>query len=431
MVRLERVTRHPGRRVVSRRERIRGLIDTAGLTPFLNLVRQRIEEAGPENARSVTLTGLTLADRQAVANLFGWEEVPGCERRVSLHNVDAVLKASAIGTGLIEVVEAAGDAALINRREIRDRARAVRDDVWARAREAVADRPELVAWVEDLRSTGLVLRFAGAEHRKEADLLQAATKVARLLPRQGVQLQVLATETTGDSHALDHGRGLSAVVLRAAASIAGWSSVPAFANGRRQLWSAVGVSCDPLSNDVLALGLRPLGDDRLARHLRESSDDGEPRRVTLRELTRSALTLPGGVIFVCENPTVVVGAAEQLGAKCPPLVCLDGMPTTAALDLLGRAPPSGASIRFHGDFDWAGVRIGNVLCERIRSAEPWRFSASDYVAAAVRATEPLPPPEARLEASWDPTLIPALRKIGVAVYEEHVLELLMRDLAAS
>ncbi len=37
----------------------------------------------------------------------------------------------------------------------------------------------------------------------------------------------------------------------------------------------------------------------------------------------------------------------------------DDLPSNAALELLGRLRDQGGRIRFHGDFDWGGIKIGN------------------------------------------------------------------------
>jgi uncharacterized protein (TIGR02679 family) len=119
--------------------------------------------------------------------------------------------------------------------------------------------------------------------------------------------------------------------------------VPTAAAGRRALLREVGVDRDPLSSDVLVLGLRPEGSARLARHLRESAEDGEPRRITLRELGGPSLgVVPGTTVFVCENPAVVAAAATSLGQQSAAIVCLEGVPSTAATQLLEALHQSGA-----------------------------------------------------------------------------------------
>jgi uncharacterized protein (TIGR02679 family) len=86
-------------------------------------------------------------------------------------------------------------------------------------------------------------------------------------------------------------------------------------------------------------------------------------------------------VFVCENPAVVLAAANALGATCPPLVCVGGQPTAAVLRLLSLLAEAGCSPRYHGDFDWGGLRIANLLWNRY-PMRPWRFDTPSYVASA-------------------------------------------------
>ena len=85
-------------------------------------------------------------------------------------------------------------------------------------------------------------------------------------------------------------------------------------------------------------------------------------------------------------------------------------------------------LRYHGDFDWPGLRIANHVM-RTWEARPWRFMAGDYEAAATDA------PHARHDldgagatASWDDALAPAMRRHGVAIAEEAVAASLLEDL---
>jgi hypothetical protein len=38
---------------------------------------------------------------------------------------------------------------------------------------------------------------------------------------------------------------------------------------------------------------------------------------------------------------------------------------------------AGGRLRYHGDFDWAGLAIGNFVMREF-GAEPWRFKTTDY-----------------------------------------------------
>ena len=392
-------------------------------------IRQRLEDAGPELVRTMTLEGLTPAERQAVADLHGWREVPGQRVRISLAKLDAALRSSAVGVGLIDAVVMLGGP-LADRRAARSAAAAACEEMWSRAAQhpAVSGRPALTAWLHELRALGLVVRAARSTGVAEEMLLGQALEVVGRLPAASTPLSVLATELTGEAHALDAGQPLAGLVLRAAARIADWSQLPASAAERRRLWSDVGVACDPLSAQVLTLGLQPLGGDRLARHLRESSADGEPRRITLRELAGQPLRVDAGsAVFVCENPSIVAAAADELGSRCAALVCLEGVPSTAAIALLRALHDAGARVAFHADFDWAGIRIGNLLLEQLK-ATPWRFTALEYERAAASGIEAAALAGSAVDASWDGELAAAMRRIGRTVFEEQVLSALLRDL---
>lgn len=410
--------------------RVRSLLGDARLAPLFEEVRRRLEETGGD-ARTVTLRGAPDETRAAIADLMGWGSVPGDPVRLGLDALDAALRESAAAVTVREAVERLSGP-LRDLRGERRRRGAERERRWAEAHAAIeaAGRPELGAWLDHLRRGGLT-RAAGASGRPEDALLAGALRAALRLPAGGQLLPVFASEALGDPHALDAGSALGPLVLRAAAAIAGWPELPPGAAARRQLWAAVGVDCDPLSANVLVLGLRPGGEGVLARHLREAAEAGDPRRVTLRELERSDLLFTAGAtLYVCENPAVVAAAADALGPRSAPLVCSEGVPSTAVSRLLARVARAGALLRVRADLDWAGLRIARQLMTA-GAAEPWRLGARDYE-RAVAAGRTGPPLAGRAApAPWDAALAAAMAREGVSVPEERLLEALIADLGAS
>ena len=407
-------------------EALRALLGGPAYRALFAAARERLEAAG-DRARAFTLPDPGPEARDALAGLLGWAKVPGGPVRLRLDEIDAALRGSAVGASLVEVLEALGGP-LRSLLEERSAISAAVERRWseAHARLRAAGRPEQTGWLESLRRSGWLARVesSGGGDR----LLEEAVAVALRLPAGGILLQVLAAEVTGDPHALDAGQPLAVPLLRAAAHLAGWPEVPTGAAGRRALLAEVGVDRDPLSSDVLVLGLRPVGPERLARHLRESADDGEPRRVTLRELGSASLTVPAGTpVFVCENPSIVVAAAAGLGARCAPLVCLEGVASTAALRLLRSLREGGAGLRVRADLDWAGLRIAGPLLG-LPGTLPWRFGAADYLQALGAG---LTGPELEGPAApspWDQGLAEEMRRAGVSVPEELVIGMLMGDL---
>ena len=169
-----------------------------------------------------------------------------------------------------------------------------------------------------------------------------------------------------------------------------------------------------------------LTDDVLRRYTKE----GQPCRITLRDLLRQPPSLAPSTerptVFVCENRTIVTAVADVLGPRSAPLVCSDGQPSSAVRMLLKRISAAGFSLRYHGDFDWGGLRIANLNMRR-HGARPWRYSAQDYLEAASAGSALRGMPVA---ADWDPGLAAAMTAQGKAVHEEQVVHHLIHDLAA-
>jgi uncharacterized protein (TIGR02679 family) len=132
---------------------------------------------------------------------------------------------------------------------------------------------------------------------------------------------------------------------------------------------------------------------------------------------------------------VVAAAAEELGSRCPPLVCVGGQPSAAGWRLLDLLAAGGAEFRYHGDFDWGGVRIAVAVRQRVGQGQarwrPWRYDAGAYeAAAAVHAAGRLPRLAGEPVATpWDPGLAAAMARHAVRVEEELSLDSMLADLA--
>jgi uncharacterized protein (TIGR02679 family) len=124
---------------------------------------------------------------------------------------------------------------------------------------------------------------------------------------------------------------------------------------------------------------------------------------------------------------VVAAAANELRESSAPLVCTEGQPTAAVHVLLRQLTASGARLVYHGDFDWAGIQIANLMIRR-HNTVPWRMSVRDYeeVATGSLALEGSP-----VVASWEPELTKSMMRVGRAVHEEQVIEFLLQDLRSS
>ncbi|MGH2751917.1 MAG: TIGR02679 family protein [Actinomycetota bacterium] len=403
------------------------LIASPGLQRLFQRARIKLEREGLESNGTVSLAEPTHEERSACARTLGVPPSGAKVLRVSLAQLDRSLRASRHAKSLHEVLELQGGPLLDRRAAAELEARAL-EQMWseASAHPAVEGTPELRSWLERLRATGLLKRVAPDEERAA---LRRALSTLGALPADGVGLGLLATRVSGEAHALDNGRPLATIVQHALAFLRG-EQLPSGAAGRRRLWATFGVVCDELSCDVLTLGLAPRGRHRAARSLRGLATHGEPLRLTLRQLVRSDLSFAAKRVFVCENPVVVAAAADGLGAGCPVLLCTDGIPNTAAMTLARSLAAGGAEICFHADFDWGGIRIGNVLVKRLGAVQ-WRFMSPDYERALSRVSRPADLAGAPLKAAWDEALHLAMSRAAAAIYEEQALESLMDDLSSA
>ena len=275
-------------------------------------------------------------------------------------------------------------------------------------------------WRAGLVADGTLTRLV---RRGEAHLAAQAVAVLDRLPASVVPLPVLAEQVTGDPKALS-GTALAQLVLRALALRAD-VPVPSGAQARRGVWDAVGVVVDDLASQVLVLNLPAAGQGPGA-WLTDAADRGIPVRVTLHQLTSLPITARVERVFVCENPAVLRAAAARLGPRSAPLVCTEGVPSTACWRLLDAA--AGAEVSWRNDFDWAGLRITGAALDRT-GARPWRMAEPDYTAALdAGGSEPLrgtPTP-----SPWDPVLATALAAAGRSVMEERLIPDLLADLGS-
>jgi len=414
--------------------RLHRLLGDASVAWLVQRARDRLE-AGRSLTGSVTLTGATAEQRRAVERLTGRPPRSGTSLSVSLPEVDRVLRESgAAPGGLAEAV-----VRLTGPLRDRDRDRLDTAAAWAAAfaplDDAVAGRAELAGWRAWLDATGVVRRLAPSPGVARP-LLDQVAAVLRRLPSRAVPIGRLAAECCGDAHALDDGRPAGTLALSAVRALAGLPfAAEVSADSRRTAWACVGVHLDELSSLVLCLGLP--GDTRtaLGRLLALHRETGQPAMLTLRQLRGHDEALSAGLVRVCENPVVVAAAAEELGRRCPPLVCVGGQPSAAGWRLLDLLAAGGAEFRYHGDFDWGGVRIAGAVRQRVGQGQarwqPWRYDAGAYeAAAAVHAAARLPRLAGEPVATpWDPGLAVAMARHAVRIEEELSLDTLLADLA--
>ena len=379
--------------------------------------------AGPNDWASVALRVPLDRDdtRRAISGILGRPIRPGtAATTVPLGELDQLLRRADRTWDLRAVVERRHGPLPDRAADAQEQAGAL-VAARAHARSLAPDEPWVETWLTDL-DRGMLTRL---HTRGELDLLSSAARVLAQLPADGIPLPALASHITGDTKALGS-TTLAGLVLRGIARRLG-EPAPRSTAERRALWEASGVVPDDLASQVLVLNLAPTG-SALAGWLTEARAAGLPFRITLQQLARQPLDHDGvGVVFVCENPAVLRAAAEQLGPGSAPLVCTEGRPSVACLRLLDGLVAAGADVRYHGDFDWPGLRIAASLLAAT-DGRPWRFGAVDYLDAVeqVEPRSPLTGPTAT--SPWDPDLAHAMADVERTIYEEDVLDVLLSDL---
>jgi uncharacterized protein (TIGR02679 family) len=405
------------------------MLGTPELAWLVSRIRARLERGEPIDG-TVTLVGATPAQRRAAARLLGCNPGRGTSLSVPLPDVAEQLWRASAAPNLIAAIEAIGGP-------VRDLAaeRAADLQRWGDAlTEVRSSRLWQLSWYREWLSSisrdGTVTRLIRQGH---ADVIGQATAVLERLPDPSdggsATLPALAGAATGNEGALAEGP-LAGLVLRGLAAREGVRA-PASRDAEQALWTAAGIVADDLASQVLVLNVRAAGEP-VGRWLTEAADAGEPFRLTLRQLL-AAPVLPWALdIYVCASSALVRAAADELGRRCPALVCTEGEPSVACTRLLQSAVSSGSALYWHGDYSWPGLR-GTASAIRRWQARPWLMAASDYqaVMSSGRVPDGAVPLNGRPEPSpWDPRLAEVMRLAGRGIGEELVVPGLLASLTA-
>jgi len=398
--------------------RLTRLLGGGALEGLRQRLRRRYEQRSLDGqSAKLRLTGLDETEYAALAALLGLPARHRGSVQIDLASLDAAFHDAGIAASLRDALEAL-DGPLVDRAAEKERIHLLWQEV------VVTCEPPLRGWLQEPHGLGLLKRLARRDVGFAGILCKGAAAVLQRLPARGIPRAQLAAETLGDAHALDDGRPLAALVIAVLRSLRS-DAEPTIKDEtalerRRDTWAEVGVLVNELARPALCLnlpGAAPLG---------------HPAYLSLRWLLRTpvAWEVQGRDIYVCENPNVVAIAADRLGAQCRPLICTEGMPAAAQRTLLGQMVARGARLRYHGDFDWPGVAIGNHVVREF-GAHAWRFAHNDYIDSQSKAAQPgFGLRGDFVKANWDPALSAVMQELGTAIPEESVVDCLVQDLAA-
>lgn len=393
------------------------------LARLWDAARRRLERNGRKiTTNPIELTGLTEDEVIAICSLLARRRPSGDEIRVSLSELDNALRASRTQLGVVETLEATSGP-VDDRSARRAAERKSHADLWqsAEAHPIISHEPARL-WITSMRQRGRLTRLAvddpGALLTAALDCLgwlvsNRGSSLEELLP-----LSVVAAAQFGDAHALDSDTALGAVVADAILALSGAAEL-------RAAWLTFGIQLDSVSSAALTYML-PGAPGTIAG---AACGAAEVLRVTYRMLDRGfGLRIrPNEVVWVCENPSIVALAADRLGSKSQPLVCLEGMPSSVTGRLLAALRQAGAILHVHADFDFGGIAIMSHVTSRL-GAEAWRMGHEDYLTALGGPTTDLP--QIIGTTSWDPQLAAVMNHHRRAVHEEAIFATLLSDLRA-
>jgi len=414
---------------------------SGGLRGLWDVIRNRLERNGLSTHGHVTVE-LTPESAETLSGVLGRPIPPG-RTRVKLDELDRALHRSIAGAGLAEVTAALTGSPLTNRRQVNADREAASAEIAAALDAAVGREVGLRVeqaqqFLDGVRTSGILTKAGhGAALRAIAGFSQGWNELARSQhvnnPNIGSEpawgIGEFASFATGSAHGFDDGRLAANLMLRALAVVFG-VPVPSSGAERRQLWETAGVAVDDVSGTAMTWGFRPPGDDRWSTMIRERTELGLVTHLTVQELRVAVgpmLTGPDVTVFACENPQIL-SAAARAGVAVP-VLCLSGQGSAAAWEVLHRLIGEGATVRYHGDFDWPGVKIATrVFAAR---ALPWRMGAEDYRAAIAQVSEQIPLEGSPEVTPWDSALKSAMTGANVILHEEAVVSALIQDMRDS
>lgn len=381
----------------------------------------RLERRGSTGRGRLRLPPLSTLGRHLLSSLLGRP----LTATVDLTELESALRRVGAGSDLAAVLASVGQPISFDS-EHRRRERQVRREARENARAAVREwsEPWAATWVEEAIQTG-VLRGLDVEDalnlvsntRRCVDAVQSISP-----PQSRVDL---AATVLGDAHALDSGTRLGSAVMRALRQI---HATALHDDTDRTVWDRAGVPSDSVSAPVLTWNLPVVAASALAPMITNATMLGVVTHLSAMALrSYPVVVAPGTDVLVTENPRVVEAAAQRRSPRC--VVATNGNPSIAVRLLLAQLLQAGALVRYHGDFDAAGLSI----CRRMMEfgLTPWRMDTTSYqraVAAAeaelvelpIDRSDPGPTP-------WDLPLREVFRVSGRVVHEERLLDELLAD----
>ncbi|MEW5922135.1 MAG: TIGR02679 family protein [Bacillota bacterium] len=388
---------------------------------------------------AVKLNELSPEERDVLSGFLGRDCRDHAEVEIKLQEVDDILQQSRFDITLPEFLPLYFGAEILPNKE----AALLKSRKWSVFFAGLQEQTLTTVtrdWLAELaagRGTGyrtVLALYRHSEHQT-ADLLKACIEAMDRLvqfPGRRQRLPVFAAGLTGDPHALDLDKPLGRLLFSGLHHMYRLSETEYGAEKRKVLFSRAGLEEDDVSSNVIVAGLQVQSGDPREPVFTASAAAASPLLLPLRFMEQPTGWLPL-TVYTLENPAVFSAILDSAGdgAKIPALVCTSGQPSVAALKLLDQLVEAGCTICYGGDFDPRGLEIGQRLAERYgASFRPWYFDTAAYLQApkGVKLASEQIKKLAGQRVSWDSQLVESMLHAGKAVYQEVLVERMIKHL---
>ena len=442
-------------------------------------IRRKYQSLGRMGGK-VQLRNLTPEEQEFLSGFFGRNLARQSGLTADVAEVDRIILESRFGIGLEELLP------LYFREELRSNQEVAREqgEQWERffsGIEPLAFREKTREWLQVLK-TGkesgyrTFLSLYQEDRDEAARALRTCVRALDELPAitgERCRRTVFAARLTGNPHGLDRGTWLGRLLYSGMLYVLGINQ----ADGReaqiqeaschragqmlhqagqmraaslyqaekmRAVFRQAGLEEDDLSSNVIVAGLRAKAGDPRAGLFESAGESRSPLILPLRFFEQKTVWFPFEAVYVVENPTVLSAVldawegpgcwANQDRLCCPPIICPSGQPSVAALRLLDELAAGGTKVCYSGDFDGKGLEIGVGLWNRYKEAfVPWLFDTEVYggAPAGTELSEEQRKRIGSLEIPWDQGLPEAILQRGYVVYQEVLVEEMVRELRKS
>lgn len=406
-------------------------------------VRKKYESYGRATG-TIRLDGLRQEEREALEGLFAVNMLGRSDFKFRLAELDRILQETKFRLTVTESLRLLyGNDWMTRQERLASERRSW--DRFCRWAMDQTDNPLLRDWIEQLSSGHgggyrvFLECYKGYREKGDSPEWVAAMSALEQLPAHNERLPVFAARTTGDPHGLDRttlaGRIFywGMLALQGAAGQESDAEDVTLENASqsetiRGQYGRAGIVLDDISSIVWVAGWDDFAKDPVAVPL-----------MTVECFAAKGLPTAAEV-FVVENPSIfgtILDRESKDGTALPfPIVCTSGQPSLAALRLLDLMTNERSRIYYSGDFDVKGLTMAISLSQRYgRRFVPWRLDREIYQAAVQRNFPDFSETElqalARLQVPWDDRLTEAMLQTGKKVYQEQILDVLLKDWEAN